>query len=79
MKMVLMLGFTLTVAGCTNATAEADSAQIANPASENCIKLGGRLEFRNENGGKVGYCHLPDGRVIEEWALFRSGAGNSKR
>lgn len=78
MKLVLMLGLVLNLAGCTNATGEADSAQIANPASENCIKLGGRLEFRNEKGGQVGYCHLPDGRVIEEWVLFRSGAANSK-
>ncbi|NGX95345.1 MAG: DUF333 domain-containing protein [Candidatus Afipia apatlaquensis] len=78
MKLFLVLGLVLTVAECTNAAGEARSAQIANPASENCIKLGGRLEFRNEKGGKVGYCHLRDGRVIEEWALFRSGAGNSK-
>ncbi|MDX3805639.1 putative hemolysin [Bosea thiooxidans] len=78
MKLVLMLGLVLIVAGCTNAADEVGNAQISNPASENCIKLGGHLEFRNEKGGKVGYCHLPDGRVIEEWALFRSGAGNSK-
>lgn len=44
---------------------------MANPASVHCIELGGKLEIRSETGGQVGYCHLPDGRVVEEWALFR--------
>lgn len=46
-------------------------AQLANPASVYCGKVGGRLEMRNEVNGQVGYCHLPDGRVVEEWTLFR--------
>lgn len=45
---------------------------LANPASVNCTKtLGGSLEIADEGNGQVGYCHLPDGRVCEEWALFR--------
>lgn len=44
---------------------------MANPASVYCAKVGGKLEIRSEAAGEVGYCHLPDGRVIEEWALFR--------
>lgn len=44
---------------------------LANPASQYCVSLGGRLEIRKETDGEVGYCHLPDGRVVEEWALFR--------
>ncbi len=79
MKLVLVLGLASTVAGCTSASGGADGAKIANPASENCIKLGGRLEIRDEKGGKAGYCHLPDGRVIEEWALFRSVTGSSNQ
>lgn len=47
---------------------------MPNPASQYCVELGGRLEIRNDTGGQVGYCHLPDGRVVEEWALFRSRA-----
>lgn len=53
----------------------APSTQLANPASVNCVdKLGGQLEIRDEAEGQVGYCHLKDGRVCEEWALFRDGS-----
>ncbi len=45
---------------------------MANPASVHCEKVGGKLEMRNETGGVAGYCHLPDGRVVEEWELFRA-------
>jgi putative hemolysin len=45
---------------------------MANPASVHCVKAGGRVEIRKEAAGEVGYCHLPDGRVIEEWQFFRS-------
>ena len=45
---------------------------IANPASVACGKRGGKTEIRTEaDGGQAGYCHLPDGRICEEWALFR--------
>jgi putative hemolysin len=44
---------------------------IANPASVACGARGGRLEIRSGEGGETGWCHLPDGRICEEWALFR--------
>ncbi|MDO5620798.1 MAG: DUF333 domain-containing protein [Paracoccus sp. (in: a-proteobacteria)] len=45
---------------------------MANPASVYCAEtLGGQSEIRDEAAGQVGYCRLPDGRVFEEWALFR--------
>jgi putative hemolysin len=51
------------------------AAGIANPASVNCVStLGGTLEIQDEANGQVGYCHLKDGRVCEEWALFRDGS-----
>ncbi|WP_272848160.1 putative hemolysin [Paracoccus saliphilus] len=43
-----------------------------NPASLHCVNQGGVVELRKEKQGTVGYCHLPDGRVVEEWELFRS-------
>lgn len=47
---------------------------LANPASVHCVTLGGRLQIVSEGKrGQVGFCHLPDGRVCEEWALFRDG------
>jgi hypothetical protein len=60
------------LAGCSSESSEVEKCdQIANPASEHCLKMGGRLEIRKEAGGEVGYCHLPDGRIIEEWELLR--------
>lgn len=47
---------------------------IANPASTNCVNLGGTLEIKDEVNGQAGYCHMKDGRVCEEWALFRDGS-----
>jgi len=59
--------------GCTATQDEpAPPVGLANPASVHCVEKGGRLEIRKEAGGDVGYCHLPDGRVIEEWTLFRA-------
>jgi putative hemolysin len=47
-------------------------ASLANPASEHCVKSGGRLEIRKDKAGnEYGVCLMPDGRVCEEWALFR--------
>jgi uncharacterized protein len=54
--------------GCTSAGN--NRAGMANPASVHCVNLGGKLEIRQEAQGQVGYCHLPDGRVVEEWKLF---------
>jgi putative hemolysin len=58
------------LAGCaTNEPGQA--AAIANPASEHCVKQGGKLEIVRDASGEKGMCHLPDGTVVEEWALFR--------
>lgn len=48
------------------------AVHLANPATEYCVTKGGSLEIRESDHGRVGYCHLPDGRVVEEWALFRA-------
>ena len=59
--------------GCSeSAPSKNAGAGIANPASEHCVKMGGKIEIRKEAKGEVGYCHLPDGRTIEEWQFFRS-------
>lgn len=65
--LILILG----LMACTPKPAD-ERVGMANPASVHCEKVGGRVEIRKEAGGEVGYCHLPDGRVIEEWKLFRS-------
>ncbi|MGK4475499.1 putative hemolysin [Aeromonas molluscorum] len=64
----------LALAGC----AQQDSAPtpvkigMANPASVYCTEQDGKLVLEQEAGGTVGYCHLPDGTVMEEWTLYRS-------
>ena len=50
---------------------KAPAPGMSNPASVYCMKQGGTLEMLEEAGGTVGYCRLPDGTVIEEWAYFR--------
>lgn len=57
-----------------NAQSQATTQRLgmANPASEHCVKKGGKLEIRkNAEGGEYGVCHLPDGTEVEEWELFR--------
>lgn len=45
--------------------------QLANPASENCIKLGGTLTLENGPKGQYGVCTFEDNMQCEEWALFK--------
>nr|WP_294914403.1 DUF333 domain-containing protein [uncultured Neokomagataea sp.] len=72
---ISILFLTLLFAACSPAKKSSEKAPamtMANPASVYCVKIGGRSEIRTEAQGQVGYCHLPDGSVHEEWALFRS-------
>jgi putative hemolysin len=47
-------------------------AQMANPASMNCTKVGGNLVIEKRgDGGEYGLCYFEDNRACEEWALFR--------
>jgi len=60
----------------------APQAALANPASVNCVKLGGRHMIRNLPSGQVGMCVFKDGRVCDEWALYRDDrcvGGGAKR
>ena len=52
--------------------AETRRIGMANPASLYCQQRGGTLEMRHTAQGVTGWCHLPDGTVVEEWSLFRS-------
>ena len=45
---------------------------MPNPASKYCIDKGGKLSFQKDAAGNsTGLCALPDGTVVEEWALYR--------
>ena len=50
----------------------AQAPQIANPASQNCMRQGGTLTIeRRPDGGQYGVCTFADNQQCEEWALFR--------
>lgn len=78
MKKIIMLGAIMAlISGCASTqpaqtTETTPKLGMPNPASAYCIEQGGKLEIRNEANGQVGYCHLPSGDVVEEWAYFRS-------
>jgi putative hemolysin len=56
----------------TKEQTEEESPQLANPASENCIKHGGSTSIeRRGDGGEYGICLFEDNRQCEEWAMFR--------
>lgn len=44
---------------------------MANPAAVYCHQLGGKLSIIKSEGEATGYCTLPSGELIEEWALYR--------
>jgi putative hemolysin len=58
----------LVLAGCG---ADEEPPAIANPASENCVALGGTVEIEETPEGQRGWCLLPDGRRVDEWELWR--------
>ncbi len=48
------------------------TTRLANPASVNCLKLGGTTSIETRgDGGQYGLCHFQDNRAREEWALLR--------
>lgn len=49
---------------------ENTAAQLANPASTNCIEKGGTLEIRENKKGQYGVCLFEDNRQCEERALL---------
>jgi len=83
MKKIMVLAIlSIFISGCsigknTTKTAPEDNggvqptANLSNPASNNCLKLGGKLEMRKNKKGEYGVCLFDDNRQFEEWALFR--------
>jgi Tol biopolymer transport system component/putative hemolysin len=51
---------------------QATPAGLANPASENCVAVGGTVSIQTRgDGGQFGICLFEDNRQCEEWALLR--------
>lgn len=53
------------------APADAPVVGMANPASVACVDGGGTLRIYDTPEGQIGMCSTRDGRVCEEWSLFR--------
>ena len=78
MKHLALLLSTAALAACSadKAGQESPAVGTANPASEFCVKQGGKLEMKKDkDGGEYALCHLPDGSAVEEWEYFRSHNG----
>ena len=77
-RLIRMLSFLLLVTivlGACDApepqSTPTPQVQLANPASQNCITQGGKLEIRTRpDGGQYGVCYFEDNRQCEEWALL---------
>jgi putative hemolysin len=68
----ILLAVMVMMAACVPVPASPPVGQgIANPASENCVKQGGKLEIRKGDKGEAGYCIFADGSECEEWAFMR--------
>jgi len=74
MKAIATIIAATTLAACSindKPGTEAPSVGMANPASVYCQQLGGKLDMVESDSGTTGYCTLPSGERVEEWALFR--------
>ena len=71
MKILIPVAGAVLLSACSAHSDTPPAIGMANPASVYCEKVGGKLDIVNENAGQVGYCTLPGGERIEEWALYR--------
>ena len=60
------------IAACSPEPGVTKPQKLANPAAVYCAEQGGTSKVEQTTAGAVGYCHLPDGRVIDEWEYFRA-------
>lgn len=71
-KILVTFGIIAILSACSTSIPQQHVIGMPNPASEYCIKQGGKLEIRKNSDGEYGLCHLLNGSTIEEWELFRS-------
>ncbi|TGV12373.1 DUF333 domain-containing protein [Mesorhizobium sp. M8A.F.Ca.ET.173.01.1.1] len=70
--LMLAVGLALMSLMLVDADAAQKTVAMANPASVHCGAIGGRFVVRKDKAGnEYGFCRLPNGRLCEEWALFR--------
>ena len=63
------LNFRLTKVGNTT---------LANPAAQNCVAKGGKVDIREGKNGQYGVCVFPNGKECDEWALYKGQCSPTK-
>ncbi|WP_019105828.1 DUF333 domain-containing protein [Pantoea ananatis] len=73
MRTFLPILLSLLLSGCLSSPSprETSTSQLANPASQHCLAVGGKIDSVKTAAGGEGYCTLPSGERIDEWALYR--------
>ncbi|WP_145032663.1 putative hemolysin [Pantoea ananatis] len=73
MRTLLPILLSLLLSGCLSSPSprETSTSQLANPASQHCLAVGGKIGSVKTAAGEEGYCTLPSGERIDEWALYR--------
>lgn len=66
--MLLLMGLQLTA--CAQRASAPQRLGMRNPATVWCLHVGGKPSQVKTEAGVTGYCTLPSGERIEEWALY---------
>lgn len=62
----------MLLGGCATGGGSAESQNhMTQRAAEYCESVGGETEVQETSLGTGRYCHLPDGRVENQWRLYR--------
>lgn len=73
MKKILLVGSLAVLStACAKNEPTEKSVGLANPASVYCESIGGKSEIIKSDEGWYGVCHLPDGKTVDEWELYRA-------
>lgn len=73
LSLILLAAAVLT--GCISVDMQLQDAKVgvSNAATEHCLQQKGFVDYQtNASGQSIAVCHLPDGRTIEVWQLYRS-------
>jgi len=54
------------------------SSALANPAAQNCVAKGGKVDIREGKNGQYGVCLFPNGKECDEWALYKGQCSAKK-
>ncbi|MEC7762309.1 MAG: DUF333 domain-containing protein [Pseudomonadota bacterium] len=71
-KLVFLTPLPVALTACMASEPAAPLVDMANPASVHCGSLGGETVIQDGPDGQTGYCRMPNGQLVDEWALYRS-------